>query len=364
MEKARQRANRILYPPFDALYDEDAREYQGVPTIAVTRGGRIFTGWYSGGDREPHIDNYLLPEYSDDGGKSWSGPLLIIPSSREDKVHTLDPQLWLAPDGRLILFWVQNNVELRGDVCDFYDVTHSEWAMSCSDPDAEAPFFSAPRLLYPGFLHCKPLILASGRQLHFSYDQLTDRYGYCFSDDCGKTYTRRYGGKKLPVYFDEAMAYQRSDGSIRMLARSVTGELAKSISADDGMTRTDGLGSGIVNPDSRFFVSKLPSGRVLLINNDHPTLRTNLTLSLSEDDGATWKYRLCIDRRDEISYPDADCRDGIIYLIYDRERCDSDLNYSRRAAREILFARFTEEDVINARDIPILTVSRPRKTNK
>lgn len=45
-----------------------------------------------------------------------------------------------------------------------------------------------------------------------------------------------------------------------------------------------------------------------------------MTLYLSEDDGATWKYKRCVDTRNNISYPDADFHDGKIYLSYDRER--------------------------------------------
>ncbi len=42
---------------------------------------------------------------------------------------------------------------------------------------------------------------------------------------------------------------------------------------------------------------------------------------LSEDDGATWKYSLMIDERDDVSYPDAkEADDGYIYITYDRER--------------------------------------------
>ena len=95
--------------PTDPIYAESIRKFQGCPTLAITRGGRIYMGWYAGGTREPHMENYNLLIYSDDLGKNWSRPLLIIPSSKEKCVHALDIQLWTAPDGRLFVFWVQNN---------------------------------------------------------------------------------------------------------------------------------------------------------------------------------------------------------------------------------------------------------------
>ena len=78
----------LIMKPTDPKYtDVTIRQFQGCPTIAATRGGRLYVGWYSGGVREPHIDNFNLLVYSDDYGKSWSEPLLVIPSSRERLVH-------------------------------------------------------------------------------------------------------------------------------------------------------------------------------------------------------------------------------------------------------------------------------------
>ena len=72
----------VLMYPTDRRYAESIRLYQGCPTVAVTRGGRLFAGWYSGGTTEPHMDNYNLMVQSDDGGKSWSKPVLVIPSDK------------------------------------------------------------------------------------------------------------------------------------------------------------------------------------------------------------------------------------------------------------------------------------------
>ena len=60
----------ILFGPGDPKYAESIRLFQGMPTVAVTRGGRIYAGWTSGGNGEPHIENYDLLVYSDDGGKT------------------------------------------------------------------------------------------------------------------------------------------------------------------------------------------------------------------------------------------------------------------------------------------------------
>ena len=62
-----------------------------------------------------------------------------------------------------------------------------------------------------------------------------------------------------------------------------------------------------------------------------------MTAALSEDDGATWPYKLVLDEREGISYPDAVEADGYIYAIYDRNR------YSDQ---EIIMAKFTETDIM------------------
>ena len=71
---------------------------------------------------------------------------------------------------------------------------------------------------------------------------------------------------------------------------------------------------------------------------------------LSEDDGKTFPYKLRIDGRDQVSYPDAkQMEDGSIYITYDRERGAylHSMEDVMKAAREILIARITEEDIIN-----------------
>ena len=343
----------ILYPSSDK-YSEKIRNFQGCPTIAVTRGGRIFLGWYSGGTREPHMDNYNLLIYSDDKGKTWSEPVLVIPSNKEKFIHALDIQLWISPEGKLFVFWVQNNTDLESSPKPqlkknqpvgcvggyrFPDFLHSEWAIVCDKPDDDILSFSAPRYLDIGFLRCKPLVLKDGRWINFNYDQEHDRYGYSISDDKGQSYKHYYGSEKVSTSFDETMAYETNDGRIRMLARTNKGYLAESISSDGGYTWSDAALCNIENPNTRFFISRTPSGRVILINNDDTKERKNMTVYLSEDDGVSWKYKRLIDERNSLSYPDADFHDGRIYLTYDRERT---------GAKEILFTDFTEEDIMKS----------------
>ena len=337
---------KVLVNSKDPKYAEEIREFQGCPSIAITRKGRIYTAWYSGGWVEPHMKNYNLVNFSDDGGKTWTQNIVVIPSDIDRWVQALDIQLWIAPDGRLFIFWVQNNtipigMGVKGYTIDgfvFNDSRHAQWFVTCDNPDDDEPRFSQPTCIGMGFMRCKPTVLQSGRWLLFNYDQSNDRYGYSITDDEGKTFTRRYGARKIPTPFDESMAYQRDDGTIHMLARSSVGRLAETFSTDNGETWSKARASQFLDPSSRLYVSKTSSGKVVLVNNDHAERRTNMTVFLSDDDGVTFKYKKCIDTNEHLSYPDLDFYNGKMYLVYDRERCH---------AREIRMAVFTEEDIMD-----------------
>ena len=101
MNNANKHSCPVIVRPDPEDYDEKSREYQGCPTIAITKNGRIFVAWYAGGFNEPHMDNYNLVHYSDDDGKTWSDMCVVIPSSKELLIHALDIQLWIDPAGAL-----------------------------------------------------------------------------------------------------------------------------------------------------------------------------------------------------------------------------------------------------------------------
>lgn len=355
-----------FYKPKSTKYAEICRMYQGVPTIAVTPKGRIFLGWHAGGLLEPSMYNYNVFVYSDDDGATWSEPLLVTPSSTPHEIHVVDAQLFIDPEGILHLIWVQDNVKLRTDDhasvkpskrrfvadCNYYytkDLEHSCWEMLCLDPDAEEPVFTQPKYIHSGFLTNRPLFLTDKHWLSFAYGGYTDQNSYEITYDGGKSYTRRYSGKKWPGPYDEGMGYKMEDGTIRLFIRNNDWHIAETFSHDNGESFEDCRLTDIPNANSKFHLTKLPSGRVMLIHNNHDQIRKDMTVRLSEDDGKTWKYSLCIDPR-VTSYPDAQYHNGRIYLSYD---C------GRTKDREIVFCTFTEEDVFEGREIKLSTVSKP-----
>jgi sialidase-1 len=103
--------------------------------------------------------------------------------------------------------------------------------------------------------------------------------------------------------------------------------------------------AGIRQPNARFHIRRLASGRLLLVKHgdavDAHQGRVQLSAWLSDDDGLSWSGGLILDERKGVSYPDGfQAPDGTIYISYDR---------NRSADGEVLLARFAEEDVLTRR---------------
>ena len=324
-------------------YSLDFRKWQGCPTIARTAGGRLWAGWYSGGICEPDENNYNLLVYSDDEGSTWSDPVLVIDSRPEIRLRAMDIQLWMDPAEKLWVFWTQTEdseqKDENGRCLEYTDGIFGVWAVTTQEPESSRPVWTPPVRISDGFLRCRPTVLSDQRILMCPYDWTHDRYAYNISCDHGASWERFFGTVKLyeTNCFDEAMAVERRDGILWMLVRTAHGALAQTFSCDKGQSWLPAGLSGIENPSSRFWIGRLQSGRLLLINHCDFVGRNRLTALLSEDEGETWPWRLLLDERENVSYPDAaECADGSIFCIYDRERTD---------IGEILLARFTEEDI-------------------
>jgi predicted neuraminidase len=316
------------------------RAFQGIPSMAVAPGGRLWADWYAGITPGEDHNNYVVVSTSGDGGATWHEVLVIDPDGG-GPVRAYDPQMWMSPDGRLFVFWTQAEGHL-GTVA-------GVWSMDTSEPDAADPHWSAPRRLTDGVMMCKPLVLSSGEWvLPASTWRETDKSArMVVSTDQGKTWSLR-GACNVPKdvrAFDEHMFVERHDGTLWLLVRTKYG-IGESVSTDRGATWPELMPSAFAHPSSRFFITRLASGHLLLVKHGgivEKTGRSHLTAFVSADDGKTWRGGLLLDERDGVSYPDGQqTTDGLIRIIYD---------FSRTGARHILLAAFREEDVAAGRDV-------------
>ena len=331
----------LLPPPIltdpGAEYMPDRRLWQGIPTLERAANGQLWAAWYSGGEGEGP-ENYVQVVTSDDDGFTWSDPVLVV--DPPGRVRAYDECLWHDPLGRLWLFWAQSGEWFNGRC--------GVWAIRTEDASGPSATWSAPRRLCNGIMMNKPTVLSTGEWLLPAAvwantdpkcdDMAAERFSNVIvSENQGETWQRRGGADVPGRTFDEHMVVERRDGSLWMLVRTKVG-VGESTSTDAGRTWSPGKPSGIAGPNSRFFIRRLRSGRLLLVNHHRFTGRSHMTALLSEDDGRTWIGGLLLDERNGVSYPDGVQTDeGLIYVIYDRDR---------QGDGDILMAVFTEDDVL------------------
>lgn len=351
-------ANLYLYPS-EQRFRDDYRRWQGIPSIAATE-KYVYVNFYSGQEAEVG-GNIMVLCRSDNKGERFHSCVAVVEHPHPE-CRIYDPNLWIDPLGRLWMFWTQAH--------NFNDGRSGVFAAICDNPNADEISFSEPRRIANGVMMNKPIAMSNGEWLFpcaIWSDSCgaapTERHGLeneqfsnvYVSADKGETITLRGHSDVPDRQFDEHMVIEKKDGTLWMLVRTFYG-IGESYSSDFGFSWTDGRPSSLKGPCSRFHISHLKSGRMLLVN--HKDFgeqlskegiekqgnvkswkgRTNLAAFLSEDDGETWPYSLMLDERADVSYPDADeAGDGYIYITYDRDRVNE---------REILMARITEQDIL------------------
>lgn len=311
------------------------RAFQGIPSLAIAPGGRLWATWYAGVTPDEDRNNYVVLATSGAGGGTWEEVLAIDPDG-PGPVRSFDPQLWVAPDGRLFCFWAQMEKETGRDT------VLGVWAIETDAPAVARPVWSEPRRIGDGVMMCKPIVLSTGEWvLPISrWRTHDDSAEMVVSTDAGRTWSRR-GACNVPKKersFDEHMFIEREDGSLWLLVRTSSG-IGESVSTDRGVTWPELAPSKLPHPSARFFIHRLASGNLLLVKHgplDSRSGRSHLTAYVSTDDGRTWGGGLLLDERKGVSYPDGQqAADGTVRIIYD---------FSRTDAREILMASFQEED--------------------
>jgi hypothetical protein len=345
----------IPNPDSTADYARATRTCSGVPSIAVSRGGRLWAAWYSGKtpgeiiERCPH--SYTVLSTSGDGGKTWKEVLAIDPDG-SGPLKAYDPRPWIAPDGTLWVIWHHTSVR-------------EAWAITANDAERENPVWSQPRRIARGIILNRPIVLADGEWMFSVSDRKTgDTFGMqsLVSRDKGETFAVK---GELVLDYDlapsEPMTVERQDGSLWMLLRTKLG-IGESFSTDGGLSWSPLRVPAIQHTASRFYLGRLQSGNLLLVKHMgidvDPTSagrqqRRELTAFISKDDGKTWSSGLVIDERNPVSYPDAQqAADGTIHLIWD---------YSRSKEQEILTTTFREEDVLAANEAASARVKANRR---
>ncbi|SKB32386.1 sialidase family protein [Daejeonella lutea] len=320
------------------------RKFEQVPSIAASADGKvIYVAWYSGGPA-PGPGNFVTVSTSKDNGESWVNDQLVV-YPKSGSTRFFDPALWRDDKGQVRLYYGSANDSLLWD--GFGGVNSVDISLAGS-----AIKYANPLRLVDGVMSNKPIYIAAKKLTLMPVyvdkapkpDSADVKYpqngAFIYSNDQSglKLYSKIVLPDSIRIHDEPQVVEVSSTGNLLTLLRTTKGIYSVS-SSDYGKTWSEPQPFTASGPttSSRFYIGKLASGNLLLVSNNSTT-RNNMTASISKDGGKTWPYQLLLDARENVSYPDADqTPDGNIHVVFDRDRT---------GAKDILYFRFTEEDVL------------------
>ncbi len=192
------------------------------------------------------------------------------------------------------------------------------------------------------FTRTHPLQLPSGRILVPMY---SDGYSFgimAISDDGGATWR---GSEPIVGRGSiQPSVVRKNDGALVAYLRDngpAPKRVHRSTSKDDGESWTVAEDTDIPNPGSSVEAIRLRNGHWIMVYNDLEQGRHSLAAAISEDEGATWRYRRHLDGRPEAKGPEQyhypsvmQAADESIHVTY---------SYFTPAGKSIKHARFNED---------------------
>lgn len=166
----------------------------------------------------------------------------------------------------------------------------------------------------------RPNILPSGRILLPLYSDGYNLSLVAISDDNGETWK-----SSLPIVGRgniQPAIVRKKDGTLVAFMRDngdEPGRILRSESKDDGYTWSPCKKTNIPNPGSSVDAIVLQNGNWLMVYNDLEKGRHQLAVSISEDEGHSWKYKKYLENNSEggFSYPTViQSGDGLVHVSY------------------------------------------------
>ncbi|MFF4901940.1 exo-alpha-sialidase [Streptomyces sp. NPDC001068] len=314
----------------------------------------------------------LLLRRSTDGGRTWEESRTLVASA--------DGESWgnpaLVVDRRtreVFLFYMLSlrlpeNTSCSGDSGDLYLISSRDGGRTWGEPRHLAGLFDG--FPYTWALHGPGpghgLQLRSGRLLLNCLHRrvivgntVAERYygvAPVYSDDHGATW-QATGEVPVQVAYpvNEARMVQRADGSVLVNGRAAAGgegQRIVSVSRDDGMTWSQPALDGATGSLNAVDASLLrltggpgghDTGRVLFSRPDSP-VRRNMTVSVSYDEGYSYRYSRVVNENRAYYSDLARLSDGTVVLLYG---CDGD---SASVPLRVNVCRFSLEWLTRGRD--------------
>jgi predicted neuraminidase len=325
--------------------------------IVELPGGDLMTVWYNGTGERRADDVIIQAARLKKGETKWEPRFLLADTPGYPDCN---PALFAAPDRTLWVIWptiVDHRWEsaiLKYAVATEYPeagrpvkwdregVLHitpqgfeEAMAKALADPEAEKLLAARPGLREEAEKRSKDLlyqrlgwmprvhaiVLPSGRWIWPLYCDTFSASIMAISDDQGKTWRASapiigYGSIQPSVVRKDdgtLVAYMRDNGPFRRIRVST--------SQDDGETWSKVTSSDLLNPGAGIEAIRLASGKWAMIYNDTERGRHSLALSLSDDEGATWKWTRHVALgpvgKESFHYPSImQASDGTIHITY------------------------------------------------
>lgn len=325
---------KILFRPQNPDYLIKNVPWMSAPAIARSRGGRLYMTFNTGPD-DP-ISNMLTLSKSDDDGQSWEECIYAVIAPNGVRIH--EPLVWADPKGDIYLSWVQSY--------ETWDGRGGVWVAGLSEEDSDHPILEEPHRVCNGVMANDPTFETDGSWLlpvgRWSWESpyYHDPF-HCYSMlyrsiDRGLT-ADCIGRAVIPKKtFDELSFARLSDRRLMMIVRTEYG-WGKSVSSDEGFTwsKAEVFRCG---PSAKSLIRNLPDGRLLWVgyDTDRP-VRERIAAMISEDDGKTWPFKLLLDPRENVSYPNSHITsEGVIYITHD---------YDRHGDKQAVLHRITVQDI-------------------
>jgi len=302
-------------------------------SIVETAAGDLIACWFHGSGERRSDDVVIQGARKRKADQKWCQPFLMADSQ---DLPDCNPVLFIDPRGTLWLFWiaVQNN-EWGGSLVKYRTAT---------DYAADGP----PQWNWQDVIHCRPLnfeakaLAAIGEaEIQFAdllaanerykgmiaelkekaKDKLTTRLGWmtrlhpimtsenrmmlglytdvfscslaAFTEDWGKTWSFSEPIISYNIGNIQPAFVKKTNGDIVAMMRDngMPKRIRRSESADGGVTWGDIQNMEIPNPGSSVDAISLKSGNWVLVCNDTTNGRHLLTAYLSDDEGASWKWK-------------------------------------------------------------------------
>ena len=332
-------------------------QHNHAPGIVELPGGDLLVSWYRGSGERSADDVAVYGSRFDQASKQWTAPFVMadtpgFPDCNTCMMVDSRENVWLfwptilanSWESCLTNFAVAKRYDTEGrpqwdrrgmillKPADFGPAANALLDQLLQDDARRTAGLSAEELrqwrerlnskLYQRLgwqPRCKPTVLPNGRILLPLYSDTFSISIMAISDDDGESW---FASRPLIGFGNiQPAVLRRDDGSLvaYMRENGPRDKVRVAESRDDGMTWGPVGVADLPNPGAGLDGVRLHNGHWLLVYNDTVRGRRSLAVSVSDDEGKTWKWTRHLERHDSGSYhypAVIQVRSGMIHVVY------------------------------------------------